>query len=74
VVNVTIPSLTVPAGDICVLVGPSGGGKTTALKLVNRLLEPDSGDVMVEGSDLGIALQSPSFCPIEQTIIPLVGQ
>jgi hypothetical protein len=32
------------------------------------------GDVMVEGSDLGIALQSPSFCPIEQTIIPPVGQ
>ena len=28
-------SLTVPAGEICVLAGPSGGGKTTALKLVN---------------------------------------
>ena len=31
-------SLTVPAGEICVLVGPSGSGKTTALKLVNRLI------------------------------------
>jgi osmoprotectant transport system ATP-binding protein len=36
-------SLTVPAGEICVLVGPSGGGKTTALKLVNRLIELTSG-------------------------------
>ena len=42
-------SLTVPAGEICVLVGPSGGGKTTALKLVNRLLLPTSGEVRVEG-------------------------
>jgi len=33
-------SLTVPAGDICVLVGPSGCGKTTSLKMVNRLVGP----------------------------------
>ena len=30
-------SLTIPAGEVCCLVGPSGGGKTTAMKLVNRL-------------------------------------
>ena len=42
-------SLTIPAGEICVLVGPSGGGKTTALKLVNRLVELTSGDVRVDG-------------------------
>jgi osmoprotectant transport system ATP-binding protein len=34
---------------VCVLVGPSGAGKTTALKLVNRLLELDGGDVLVGG-------------------------
>jgi len=41
-------SLTVSAGDICVLVGPSGGGKTTALKLVNRLIELTSGDIRID--------------------------
>jgi osmoprotectant transport system ATP-binding protein len=42
-------SLTVAAGEICVLVGPSGGGKTTALKLVNRLIELTSGDIRIDG-------------------------
>jgi osmoprotectant transport system ATP-binding protein len=42
-------SLRIPAGEICMLVGPSGAGKTTALKLINRLLEPTSGDVLVDG-------------------------
>ncbi|MFL6018320.1 MAG: ABC transporter ATP-binding protein [Gaiellaceae bacterium] len=41
-------SLTVPAGELCALVGPSGGGKTTALKLVNRLVELTSGDVRLD--------------------------
>ena len=42
-------SLRIPAGEICMLVGPSGAGKTTALKLINRLLEPTSGDVLLDG-------------------------
>jgi osmoprotectant transport system ATP-binding protein len=42
-------SLTVPAGEVCVLVGPSGGGKTTALKLVNRLIELSGGDIRIDG-------------------------
>ena len=45
-------TLEVPAGETCVLVGPSGGGKTTALKMVNRLVEPTSGRVLIDGRDV----------------------
>jgi osmoprotectant transport system ATP-binding protein len=45
-------SLLVPAGEICVLVGPSGCGKTTSLKMVNRLVEPSSGEVLIDGEDV----------------------
>ena len=44
-------SLAVPAGKICVLVGPSGCGKTTSLKMVNRLIEPTSGRIVLDGVD-----------------------
>ncbi len=44
-------SLEVPAGKICVLVGPSGCGKTTSLKMVNRLIEPTSGRILIDGKD-----------------------
>ena len=44
-------SLKVPAGTICVLVGPSGCGKTTSLKMVNRLIEPSSGRILIDGED-----------------------
>jgi osmoprotectant transport system ATP-binding protein len=42
-------SLQIPAGTFCVLVGPSGGGKTTALKMVNRLIPFDSGEIRIDG-------------------------
>jgi osmoprotectant transport system ATP-binding protein len=42
-------SFAVPRGETLVLLGRSGAGKTTALKLINRLLEPSSGQVCVEG-------------------------
>jgi osmoprotectant transport system ATP-binding protein len=45
-------SLTVPAGKICVLVGPSGCGKTTSLKMVNRLIEPTGGQILIGGRDV----------------------
>jgi osmoprotectant transport system ATP-binding protein len=44
-------SLAVEEGRVLVLLGTSGAGKTTALKLVNRLLAPDSGRVVVFGED-----------------------
>ena len=42
-------SLEVPAGEVCVLVGPSGSGKTTAMRLINRMIEPSSGDIVLGG-------------------------
>src|SRR6266540_4106314 len=45
-------SLTIPAGEICVLVGPSGAGKTTAMKMVNRLIEFDEGDIRIDGTSV----------------------
>jgi osmoprotectant transport system ATP-binding protein len=45
-------SLSIPAGEICVLVGPSGAGKTTAMKLVNRLIELDDGDITIDGESV----------------------
>src|SRR5437868_13240951 len=44
-------SLAVESGSVLALVGRSGAGKTTLLKLVNRLLLPDAGAVLVEGRD-----------------------
>ena len=44
-------SLAVPQGQTLALVGRSGAGKSTALKLINRMLEPDNGRVMVDGRD-----------------------
>ena len=45
-------SFSIPAGEVCVIVGPSGGGKTTAMKLVNRLVELTSGDITVGGRSI----------------------
>ena len=42
-------SLTVPAGEICVLVGPSGCGKTTLMRMINRMIEPSGGDILLDG-------------------------
>jgi osmoprotectant transport system ATP-binding protein len=77
-------SLTIPAGRICVLVGPSGCGKTTTLKMVNRLIEPTSGRILLDGKDaakqdvtelrrgIGYVIQQTGLFP-HQTIEENVG-
>src|SRR3954469_24601243 len=44
--------LEIPSGATCVLIGPSGCGKTTTMRIVNRLIEPTSGRIVVEGEDV----------------------
>ncbi|MEG1658278.1 MAG: ABC transporter ATP-binding protein [Oscillibacter sp.] len=41
----------IPDGKFVVLIGPSGCGKTTTLKTINRLIEPDSGTITIDGKD-----------------------
>ena len=67
--------LQINAGELCVLVGPSGGGKTTVLRMVNRLVEPTIGRVLVDGRDIatldrvelrrrtGYVIQQPGLFP-----------
>jgi osmoprotectant transport system ATP-binding protein len=45
-------SLRIPAGEICVVIGPSGGGKTTAMKMVNRLISITEGDITIDGTSV----------------------
>ena len=45
-------SLTVDEGELLVLLGGSGSGKTTTLKMINRLIEPSAGSVLVDGRDV----------------------
>ncbi|MDI6893538.1 MAG: betaine/proline/choline family ABC transporter ATP-binding protein [Bacillota bacterium] len=44
--------LEVGAGQVCVLVGPSGCGKTTTLKMINRLIEPSGGRILIDDRDV----------------------
>ena len=45
-------TMDIPEGEIVVLVGPSGCGKTTTMKLINRLIEPSSGRIFLDGEDV----------------------
>ena len=68
-------SLEVTRGEVCVLIGPSGCGKTTTLRMVNRLIEPTSGSIFIDGEDtsrirpeklrqsIGYAIQSVGLFP-----------
>ena len=44
-------NLDISSGEVCVLIGPSGCGKSTTLKMINRLIEPSSGRIRVNGQD-----------------------
>ena len=50
-------SLDVPAGELVVLIGPSGSGKSTVLRMINRLIEPSKGRILIDGAD--VAAQDP---------------
>ena len=45
-------NLKIPRGEFVTMIGSSGSGKTTALKMVNRLIEPTSGEVLVDGRNV----------------------
>ncbi|ADJ26209.1 glycine betaine/L-proline ABC transporter, ATPase subunit [Dehalogenimonas lykanthroporepellens BL-DC-9] len=68
-------SLQVGDGEMVVIIGPSGCGKTTTLRMINRLIEPTSGRILIEGNDvtdrrpeelrrsIGYAIQSVGLFP-----------
>jgi osmoprotectant transport system ATP-binding protein len=45
-------SMEIPKGEIVILVGPSGCGKTTTMKMINRIIEPTSGRIFLDGEDV----------------------
>ena len=45
-------SLDVKQGETVVIMGPSGCGKSTLIRCINRLTEPDSGEILVHGEDI----------------------
>jgi osmoprotectant transport system ATP-binding protein len=45
-------TLEVPDGTLTVFVGPSGCGKTTSMRMINRMIEPTSGTLTVDGKDV----------------------
>ncbi len=45
-------NLHIKKGEICILVGPSGCGKTTTMKMINRLIEPTSGNIYINGENI----------------------
>jgi osmoprotectant transport system ATP-binding protein len=83
-VGVAELNLTFAAGELTVLVGPSGCGKTTTMKMINRLIEPTTGRILLDGEDvtrvdpdqlrrrIGYVIQSIGLFP-HQTVRANVG-
>lgn len=46
-------NISIPKGQVIAIMGPSGTGKTTLLRLITRQLRPDSGSILIEGVDIG---------------------
>ena len=73
-------SLEVPSGTLAVFVGPSGCGKTTSMRMINRMIEPTSGTLAVDGADvskvnpvklrlgIGYVIQSAGLMPHQRVI------
>ena len=73
-------TLDVPAGTLAVFVGPSGCGKTTSMRMINRMIEPTSGTLTVDGADvtkvnpvklrlgMGYVIQSGGLMPHQRVI------
>ena len=73
-------TLEVPAGTLTVFVGPSGCGKTTSMRMINRMIDPTSGTVTVDGRDvagvnpvklrlgIGYVIQSGGLMPHQRVI------
>lgn len=77
-------SLKLPAGRTTVFVGPSGCGKTTTMRMINRLIEPTSGTITIDGEDnrsldpdtlrrsIGYAIQASGLFP-HMTVAQNIG-
>ena len=52
--------MEIPTGEIVILVGPSGCGKTTTMKMINRIIEPSSGKIILAGEDVTRATRTSS--------------
>ena len=61
-------SLTVPRGKITAIMGPSGIGKTTLLRLIGGQIPPDSGEILYKGQDL-TRLSDSEFRPLRRACI-----
>jgi glycine betaine/proline transport system ATP-binding protein len=66
-------SLDIPAGRIFAVMGLSGSGKSTLLRLVNRLIEPSSGDVLIDGRSV-LALDPDALMRLRRSQVSMVFQ